>query len=131
MRSRITSYNVCYTKLLRTGGTPLWSEAQTVSVTKGIYNVTLGLNPFPPDLRITSYNVCYTKLLRSSGRGIYALSTGTGGVGVLAEASNTGDFLNYGGVFIARGTNGRGVYGEAPATGYAGYFSGRVLMKVP
>jgi hypothetical protein len=35
---------------LITGGIPLWSEAQTVTVANGIYNVILGQNPFPPDL---------------------------------------------------------------------------------
>jgi len=32
------------------GGSSLWSESQTVTVTDGIYNVLLGQNPFPPDL---------------------------------------------------------------------------------
>ena len=40
--TRITSYNVCYTKLLRCSLAPAMSTAA----------------------RITSYNVCYTKLLR-------------------------------------------------------------------
>ena len=32
-------------------GTPLWSEAQTVSVASGVYNVILGqLIPIPPDI---------------------------------------------------------------------------------
>ena len=44
---RITSYNVCYTKLLRDEDV-LLSRAVT------------------DNLRITSYNVCYTKLLRGS-----------------------------------------------------------------
>ena len=52
---RITSYNVCYTKLLRYlekgkfDSTSL-STSRYVAISGG---------------RITSYNVCYTKLLRS------------------------------------------------------------------
>ena len=49
--NRITSYNVCYTKLLRSSlpsGLP-WRRRSTQ----------------PRNSRITSYNVCYTKLLRS------------------------------------------------------------------
>ena len=48
---RITSYNVCYTKLLRFN----INEKDTVV---GI--AASGGTPY----RITSYNVCYTKLLR-------------------------------------------------------------------
>ena len=43
--NRITSYNVCYTKLLRKNGACLAMVSSAVG-------------------RITSYNVCYTKLLR-------------------------------------------------------------------
>ena len=46
--TRITSYNVCYTKLLRVMG------RTTFFVLKSAQH------------RITSYNVCYTKLLRVS-----------------------------------------------------------------
>ena len=46
--TRITSYNVCYTKLLRLG--------------TAFAALLAGL------ARITSYNVCYTKLLRSNRR---------------------------------------------------------------
>ena len=52
---RITSYNVCYTKLLRTGDTfsrRVWSSTKERWKPSGT-------------TRITSYNVCYTKLLRS------------------------------------------------------------------
>ena len=48
-RSRITSYNVCYTKLLRC---ILWALRGSVSRRY--------------TSRITSYNVCYTKLLRDN-----------------------------------------------------------------
>ena len=47
--NRITSYNVCYTKLLR------------ISVTIMIVVYILWVIAYN---RITSYNVCYTKLLR-------------------------------------------------------------------
>ena len=50
---RITSYNVCYTKLLRVG------------VETGLGNALDYLNK-GASFRITSYNVCYTKLLRLS-----------------------------------------------------------------
>ena len=43
---RITSYNVCYTKLLR------WMYEESIRM--------------PLIVRITSYNVCYTKLLRAA-----------------------------------------------------------------
>ena len=80
--ARITSYNVCYTKLLRAaaGRTPQEhngigipnSAALTTelnfpvprwSATKEGLRKTLSS---PPTSRITSYNVCYTKLLRSA-----------------------------------------------------------------
>ena len=51
--NRITSYNVCYTKLLRSSGTPYtWANLVQVQLKN----------------RITSYNVCYTKLLRVLSR---------------------------------------------------------------
>ena len=46
---RITSYNVCYTKLLRAGA---------------LLQAAGGLQQDCWPHRITSYNVCYTKLLR-------------------------------------------------------------------
>ena len=49
--TRITSYNVCYTKLLR------YSEVLDLYALK--YGIQISR-------RITSYNVCYTKLLRWS-----------------------------------------------------------------
>ena len=52
--SRITSYNVCYTKLLRNS-----------FCTSGSQLIRLSLRPL--SARITSYNVCYTKLLRLCG----------------------------------------------------------------
>ena len=67
--SRITSYNVCYTKLLRDHYRGRLDEFHNVD---GVLALThksgCGLD-HPLDgirsLRITSYNVCYTKLLRS------------------------------------------------------------------
>ena len=74
---RITSYNVCYTKLLRLpsapqGQAPDLTYAAENSVHAVVHvkviskeNVTTYSNPFYDWFyRITSYNVCYTKLLR-------------------------------------------------------------------
>ena len=55
--NRITSYNVCYTKLLRT---TLFTAMFT---TRLIYDAFMSRRHVER-LRITSYNVCYTKLLR-------------------------------------------------------------------
>ena len=80
---RITSYNVCYTKLLRwpeAGGLflehdnfapanslvtpehikPVWYFTPFYAILKAVPDKLMGVI-----LRITSYNVCYTKLLRS------------------------------------------------------------------
>ena len=55
-RSRITSYNVCYTKLLRPVATSRSPPRRAPPST----------SPPPASTpRITSYNVCYTKLLRA------------------------------------------------------------------
>ena len=66
--SRITSYNVCYTKLLRAKVQDRFAEALLLTL------IEEGPKAFakPQDydvwaniIRITSYNVCYTKLLRN------------------------------------------------------------------
>ena len=62
--TRITSYNVCYTKLLRDG---LCCSSGVIGIDFEYRYITEV--PFFNDLlqhgfRITSYNVCYTKLLR-------------------------------------------------------------------
>ena len=54
---RITSYNVCYTKLLR--------QEFAMSMSKALKLEHLKL--LRHQSRITSYNVCYTKLLRTDG----------------------------------------------------------------
>ena len=64
---RITSYNVCYTKLLRVTwpqGVDLWWLLGAIAAggVIGPYLLMYGLRA--TDARITSYNVCYTKLLR-------------------------------------------------------------------
>ena len=92
--SRITSYNVCYTKLLRVindlqkqqlaleaahksivllkndNALPLNPNSNFIYMTGPLVSNTLSLvgnyNGINSDIRITSYNVCYTKLLRSS-----------------------------------------------------------------
>ena len=59
---RITSYNVCYTKLLRVLAN---SQESAYKISKSGYkSVTLEGEFFEAN-RITSYNVCYTKLLRN------------------------------------------------------------------
>ena len=87
--SRITSYNVCYTKLLRVMAAlrarkhvmvekPLCINEEELEEIRTYYESIPGTKPllmvgfnrgFAPAtrdslLRITSYNVCYTKLLR-------------------------------------------------------------------
>jgi hypothetical protein len=61
------------------------------------------------------------------GRGVRGVATGWYGQGVQGYASNSVDVTNYGGYFVASGTQGRGVYGEATsswiyANNYGGYF---------
>ena len=59
-RNRITSYNVCYTKLLRTTFAAFTAFAGSLSMEKQAYAVTstsLGSRPV-----ITSYSIHYTKL---------------------------------------------------------------------
>ena len=66
LRNRITSYNVCYTKLLRL--LLLVTVALMGDVVNGARRwLSLGGMRFQPSemIRITSYNVCYTKLLRA------------------------------------------------------------------
>ena len=60
---RITSYNVCYTKLLRITRklTPIAAQATATHCRR----VIVSRRKTKPNTRITSYNVCYTKLLRS------------------------------------------------------------------
>ena len=76
---RITSYNVCYTKLLRNGPSYIDISARYYRnksapqdlankvISGGTGNWGNGVMIAHPQLstsRITSYNVCYTKLLR-------------------------------------------------------------------
>ena len=82
--SRITSYNVCYTKLLRENSEPhriayylgdlaamfhgLWNKGRDDVQLRFLDESNLELTKARLALviRITSYNVCYTKLLRST-----------------------------------------------------------------
>ena len=57
-RTRITSYNVCYTKLLRDFYNFPYAFGQ-------LFGMALYARFQQEGPRITSYNVCYTKLLRS------------------------------------------------------------------
>ena len=64
---RITSYNVCYTKLLR-GGLDSCINLFQVGFQDShcpLYHLVLRHEEIIPS-RITSYNVCYTKLLRTA-----------------------------------------------------------------
>ena len=56
---RITSYNVCYTKLLR-----IRHLKTKGNIEKRYIGSTDESLVNPNEHRITSYNVCYTKLLR-------------------------------------------------------------------
>ena len=70
---RITSYNVCYTKLLREikekFGDTIYEIVNGVTKINEIYYDTFeekqSENYRKLIIRITSYNVCYTKLLRN------------------------------------------------------------------
>ena len=70
---RITSYNVCYTKLLRWHRHLQWLHdlslagdvRQHADVRESVHLCSTDVRG-RCDLRITSYNVCYTKLLRIS-----------------------------------------------------------------
>ena len=84
MADRITSYNVCYTKLLRSNnkayGYSTYEIGSYIKKSKTLKSINLyGNNLKNKDVmhlgacvaqsesveyRITSYNVCYTKLLR-------------------------------------------------------------------
>ena len=72
---RITSYNVCYTKLLRNTSPSFHNEIFTSPDESEITTDTASNNNsttknnihFIYFFRITSYNVCYTKLLRKIG----------------------------------------------------------------
>ena len=65
VRPRITSYNVCYTKLLR-GSMVVPATSETIERSSPTSALRRELLPVltRPISRITSYNVCYTKLLR-------------------------------------------------------------------
>ena len=67
-RPRITSYNVCYTKLLRFsrcfGGCFAFGGHRSGSSSGFGSCIGFALGNFSGHGRITSYNVCYTKLLR-------------------------------------------------------------------
>ena len=60
------------------------------------------------------------------GKALQGTATGTDGSGVFGEATNTGDYTNYGGKFQAAGGSGVGVFGEASKPGaytnFGGYF---------
>ena len=64
--ARITSYNVCYTKLLRSNLYAPVRCSTKLSILPGTTVNREFSSSMPPTVttRITSYNVCYTKLLR-------------------------------------------------------------------
>ena len=61
---RITSYNVCYTKLLRTSSASNDHANRPAAISLRIRASPRSMAVRSLRLRITSYNVCYTKLLR-------------------------------------------------------------------
>ena len=67
---RITSYNVCYTKLLRYSARAeragLGDQVRFVGAADDVRSLYAAADCLilPTRYRITSYNVCYTKLLR-------------------------------------------------------------------
>ena len=62
---RITSYNVCYTKLLRAVCSPSRRVVSSMMIFLSFMLSMVASVPLPrKSPRITSYNVCYTKLLR-------------------------------------------------------------------
>ena len=78
VRDRITSYNVCYTKLLRNQFKDVFTGRESRDYARAASSQKcLRVSGKHNDLenvgrtarhRITSYNVCYTKLLRSATR---------------------------------------------------------------
>ena len=63
--NRITSYNVCYTKLLRSGTSTATLKIPDTGQTRCYDSEGMEINCRGTGQdRITSYNVCYTKLLR-------------------------------------------------------------------
>ena len=70
--NRITSYNVCYTKLLRDHS----AAGGHVDLLRRSHGLLIVVDHGGDYDRITSYNVCYTKLLRDhSGTGGLKLTT--------------------------------------------------------
>ena len=68
-----------------------------------------------------------------SGIGVLGQSLyGTGVRGTHMSSSNTGGGnAGVSGVTYSNTANAKGVYGQAPATGYAGYFNGRLFASMP
>ena len=91
---RITSYNVCYTKLLR--NLPLAQHLNKVPPgTDKQYAVVV--QKCASRHRITSYNVCYTKLLRNRFQAIAtaALKTANRSVGSVEQKNSAGPNGSY------------------------------------
>ena len=61
---RITSYNVCYTKLLRRAPLAIILIFLTALAATSALSIRSSIPSPRRQIRITSYNVCYTKLLR-------------------------------------------------------------------
>lgn len=65
----------------------------------------------------------------TDGRGVFGQSAGTSGIGVKGWASDSGNVLNYGGHFCAKGQQGVGVYGWAESTGNVQNYGGKFLAE--
>ena len=143
---RITSYNVCYTKLLRCISSPIDNP-----------RAMMLLSPTPPQSRkaadsagasvsasrITSYNVCYTKLLREV-RGdpkVREAYLGSGAVTDRSRGTALGEFLEpvievekvnagYGAVPVLRDTDLQVNAGELVAVLGANGAGKSTLMRV-
>ena len=91
---RITSYNVCYTKLLRAGRSvrELHLRLHFVHILASGASRTGSVKVNIRQIRITSYNVCYTKLLRSSnGKETQNGHVGTSGLYALSDLNTNTD----------------------------------------
>lgn len=72
----------------------------------------------------------YGKSIGEFGWGTTGMAYGEKGRGVYGEAVKEGDYINYGGYFIARGKKGIGIWAKGGAQGYAAWFQGTTKTNV-